>query len=62
MKVLCVVPARSGSKRVKNKNLRLLNGKPLIYYSIKSALNSKKITNTYLSTDSMKIKKIGERS
>ena len=60
MKVLCVVPARSGSKRVKNKNLRLLNGKPLIYYSIKSALNSKKITNTYLSTDSMKIKKIGE--
>ena len=47
MKVLCVVPARSGSKRVKNKNLRLLNGKPLIYYSIKSALNSKK--HKYLS-------------
>lgn len=35
--VLVIIPARSGSKRIKNKNLRIINGKPLIYWSIKYA-------------------------
>ena len=37
MKSLIIIPARGGSTRVPNKNLSLLNGKPLIYYSIKAA-------------------------
>ena len=37
MKILAVIPARSGSERVKNKNIRLLNNHPIISYSIISA-------------------------
>ena len=40
MKNLIIIPARSGSTRVKNKNLKELNGKPLISYSIKSSLEA----------------------
>ena len=39
-KILAVIPARGGSKGVKRKNLFNLNGYPLIYYSIKSAIES----------------------
>ena len=41
MKNLCLIPARSGSRRVKDKNIKLLSGKPLIYYTIDSAISSK---------------------
>ena len=37
MKIISMIPARLGSTRVKNKNLRLINGKPLIHYIIESA-------------------------
>ena len=43
MSVYCLIPARGGSKRIKNKNLLKLNGQPLINHTIKHALNSKKI-------------------
>lgn len=39
-KILVVIPARGGSKGIPRKNIRALNGKPLIYYSINTALNS----------------------
>ena len=39
--ITCIIPARSGSKRIKNKNLKNFFGKPLIYYSIKLALKNK---------------------
>jgi CMP-N,N'-diacetyllegionaminic acid synthase len=52
MQILAVIPARSGSKGVKDKNIRPLAGKPLIAYSIGSALNSGVITKTIVSTDS----------
>lgn len=55
MKILCVVPARGRSKRIKNKNLRILLGKPLISYSIESALKSKLCDKVIVSTDSKKI-------
>ena len=51
MNILAIIPARGGSKGIPRKNLRLLNGKPLIYYSIKNALNSKYITDVYVSSD-----------
>lgn len=55
-KILAIIPARSGSKRIKNKNLKLLCGKPLIYYTIKYALNNQSlIDKIFVSTNSKKI-------
>ena len=55
MKIL--IPARGGSKGIINKNIKMLNGKPLIAYTIESALESK-IDKIIVSTDSEKIAKI----
>ncbi len=51
MNILAVIPARGGSKGIPRKNLRLLNEKPLIYYSIRNGLNSKYITDVYVSSE-----------
>lgn len=51
MKILVVIPARGGSKGIPRKNLRLLNGRPLIYYSIKTALASKYNIDVYVSSE-----------
>ena len=59
--ILVVIPARSKSKSVKNKNIKLIKKKPLIYYSIKYALKSKIVTKTIVSTDSEKYAKISEK-
>jgi CMP-N,N'-diacetyllegionaminic acid synthase len=56
MKVLCTICARSGSKGLKNKNIKNLNGKSLIFYTIESAISAKIFTNIVVSTDSLKIK------
>ena len=58
MKILAVIPARSGSQRVKNKNIRLLNNHPLIAYSISSAKKTKIFDRIIVSTDSKIIKDI----
>ncbi len=58
--MLALIPAKQNSTRLKNKNLKLLNGKPLIYYSIKAALKSKYISRVIVSTDSKKIAKKSE--
>lgn len=50
--VLAIIPARSGSKGVTHKNIRQLNGQPLIAYSIQHALNSQLINRIIVSTDS----------
>jgi CMP-N,N'-diacetyllegionaminic acid synthase len=50
--VVALIPARSGSKGVPNKNIKLLAGYPLIAYSIKAALKSKLIDRVIVSTDS----------
>lgn len=52
---LAIIPARGGSKSIKNKNLYKIQNKPLIYYTIKSAIKSKYLNNIVLSTDSTKI-------
>ena len=54
MKNLAIIPARSGSKGLKNKNIKLLNGKPLLAYSIEAALKSKCFDSIIVSTDSKK--------
>lgn len=55
MNVLAVIPARGGSKGIPRKNMRLMNGKPLIGYAIENALNCKAITHVVVSTDSQEI-------
>jgi CMP-N,N'-diacetyllegionaminic acid synthase len=52
MNVLALIPARSGSKSIQDKNLRLVAGKPLLAHSIEHALASRLITRTIVSTDS----------
>lgn len=55
IKILCIIPARGGSKRIPNKNIILLFGKPLIAYTIEHAKKSKLINRIIVSTDSDKI-------
>ena len=49
---LAIVPARSGSKGLRDKNKKLLNGKPLMAYTIEAALKSKAFDTVFVSTDS----------
>jgi len=60
-KILAIIPARGGSKRIKNKNIKPLNGKPLISYSIATALKCKYIDEVIVSTDSKKISEIAKK-
>ena len=57
-KVLCTICARGGSKGVKNKNIRLLNNKPLIAYTIEQAIKSNLFEHVVISTDSDDIAKV----
>ena len=62
-KILAFIPARGGSKGIPNKNIKLFNGKPLIEWTINSALKSKFVNKIIVSSDSKKIltlsKKLG---
>jgi CMP-N-acetylneuraminic acid synthetase len=60
MKVYAIIPARAGSKGVKNKNIRMLNGKPLITYSIEAALKSNFFERVIVTTDSPEIAEIAK--
>lgn len=55
MRILAVIPARAGSKGIPNKNIALLNGNPLISYSINEALKIKNFKRVFISTDSQEI-------
>ena len=59
--ILAIIPARSGSKGVSNKNIKLLNGHPLIAYSIKAALLVPTIDRVIVSTDSKHYASIARR-
>lgn len=56
-----IITARGGSKSIPNKNIKKINGKPLVYYSINSSLKSHLIDRTIISTDSNKIAKIAKK-
>ena len=53
-----MICCRGGSKTIKNKNIKLFNKKPLLYWSLKNLIKSKVFTKIVLSTDSKKIAKI----
>lgn len=60
MKNLAIIPARSGSKGIINKNIKVIAGKPLIAWSIESAIKSKMLDRVIVSTDCKKIAKIAK--
>jgi CMP-N-acetylneuraminic acid synthetase len=60
-KILAIIPARGGSKGLPKKNIKEMNGKPLIYWTIKRAKESKYIDNIYISTDSAEIAEICDK-
>ena len=55
MKRLCIIPARGGSKRLPGKNIKPLNGKPLVFYTIDSVLNSEMFNKVIFTSDDDKI-------
>ncbi|MCW8877879.1 MAG: acylneuraminate cytidylyltransferase family protein [Kangiellaceae bacterium] len=59
-RVLAIIPARGGSKGVKNKNIREVGGKPLINWTIEAGLGSKYIDRMILSSDDQKIISVAE--
>ena len=58
MLIYALIPARSGSKGIKNKNIKLVKKKYLINYTIEFSLKCKSIDRTFVSTDSEKIRNI----
>ncbi|MCL5029018.1 MAG: acylneuraminate cytidylyltransferase family protein [Bacteroidetes bacterium] len=61
MEILCIIPARGGSKSIPKKNIVNLCGKPLIAHSITQALQSKLINRCIVTTDSEEIAKIAKK-
>ena len=61
MKTIAIIMARSGSSGLKNKNIKMINNKPLIYYTIKFAKKLKFIDKLIFSTDSKKYLKIAQK-
>ena len=61
MNILGIIPARSKSKGIRNKNIKIINGKELIYYTIKRAKQSKLISQLISSTDSQKYARIFQK-
>src|SRR3989338_4011254 len=60
-KIISIIPARAGSKRLPGKNLKLLAGKPLIAHSIEQSLSSKYIDATYVSSEDDEILNIAKK-
>ncbi len=61
MKAICIIPARGGSKGVPKKNIRKINGKPLLSYVIESSLKSKIFEHVIVSTEDDEIARIAKR-
>lgn len=61
MNIVAVIPARAGSKAIPNKNIRSINGHPMVYYAINNAIRSQYITDIIVSTDSEEIRIIANQ-
>jgi len=61
-KPIAIIPAKGFSNRVKNKNLRNINGKPLIVYTIEKCIKSKLFSDIIINTDSQKIISIAKKN
>ncbi len=58
MKYIAEIPVRLGSKRVPKKNLRLINGKPMVAYAIEAAKGSKRISEVFINSESKVLEKL----
>ena len=61
MNIISIIPARGGSKGIPRKNIKLLNGKPLISYSIEASKSCNLIDSTYVSTEDVEISEISKK-
>lgn len=61
IRILAIIPARGGSKSIHYKNIALINGKPMIYYTIKAAQESKLLDAFLVSTDDVKIANVAKK-
>ncbi len=61
MDILAIIPARAGSRGIPNKNIRIIGEHPLIYYSIKNAMESRLISEVIVSTDSPEVRIIAQQ-
>ena len=59
--IICVIPARGGSKRIPRKNIKEFNGKPIIAYSIEAAFESNCFDHVIVSTDDNEIKVVAKK-
>lgn len=57
-KLICIIPARKGSKRIKNKNFKDFCGRPIIYHTILNLKKLKIFNNIFVSTNSTKVSRI----
>lgn len=61
MNILAIIPARAGSRGIPNKNIRIIGGHPLVYYSINNAIKSRYISEIIVTTDSPEIRIIAQQ-
>lgn len=61
LRIIAIIPARSGSKGLKDKNIKLLNNKPLMAYTIEAAVGSGIFSEIFVSTDSEEYAQIAQR-
>lgn len=61
MKIVSMSPARLGSKRVKNKNLRLLDGKPLVVHVVEAAKNAGIFSDVYINSEADIFSRVAEQ-
>ena len=54
---IAFIPVRGGSKSIPLKNIKIINGKPLVYWTLKSACEAKSIDRVIVATDSEEIEK-----
>lgn len=59
--MIAIIPARGGSKGVPKKNIKLIDGKPLIYYTIEAAKKSKAVSRIIVSTDCLEIASVAKK-
>ena len=59
---ICLIPARGGSKKNKNKNIKIFFNKPFLSFAIKTAIKSKIFSKVYVSTDSIMIANIAKKN
>ena len=60
-KIIAIIPARGESTRIKNKNIKIFNKKPLIAWSIEEALRSKLIDDVYVTSEDSNILRISKK-